>query len=219
MAWDPQATPPPPPPPSPGALDRPFVRLLVAALLLAALGGAAFALRSSRGGATPSPTPAARVVSGATATPEAGLGPLDGRAPVLKQPAPDLALRTADGELVKLSDYRGKVVWINFWASWCIPCKKELPDIQKLSDEFSSRGLVVLTVNYQEGVPDAKDFFAQLGVTLPILMDSGSVYNAYRLRGLPDSFFVDRNGVLQAQQFGSFTPETMRQRLAAAGMP
>jgi cytochrome c biogenesis protein CcmG/thiol:disulfide interchange protein DsbE len=180
--------------------------------VLAVLGGVALAVRSSRsGGSSPS----------ASATPlsDAGLGPIGGGAPVLKQLAPDFALRSVDGRVVKLSDYRGKVVWVNFWATWCVPCKKELPDIQALSDELNVKGLVVLTVNYQEGVQDAKAFFAQHNVTLPLLLDtSGSVYDEYKLTGLPDSFFVDRNGILQAQQFGSFTPETMRERLAAAGL-
>jgi thiol-disulfide isomerase/thioredoxin len=189
------------------------VRLAVAAALLALLGGVAFAMtRSGSDDVTPAAT--------ATGTPQsdAGLGPLDSAEPVLNSPAPDFALRTADGQVVKLSDYRGQVVWVNFWATWCVPCKKELPDIQALYDELQDKGLVVLTVNYQENAQDAKDFFAQRNLSLPILMDRGSVYDAYRLRGLPDSFFVDRDGVLRAQQFGSFTQETMRERLAAAGL-
>ena len=106
------------------------MRLAIAALVLAVLGGAALAVRSSRGsGESP-----ATIVSG-TPLSDAGLGPLGSGAPVLKQPAPDFALRNADGQVVKLSDYRGKVVWVNFWATWCVPCKKELPDIQTLYDE------------------------------------------------------------------------------------
>jgi cytochrome c biogenesis protein CcmG, thiol:disulfide interchange protein DsbE len=216
MALEPgtPSAPPPIPPPRRSLIEQPLVRLALAALLLGVLGGVALAVRSSRGG---DQSPAA-VVTG-TPPSDAGLGPIGGDKPVLQQPAPDFALRDADGQVVKLSDYRGKVVWVNFWATWCIPCRKELPDIQTLSDELSAKGLVVLTVNYKEGVADAKDFFAQHDVSLPLLLDtSGSVYDEYKLTGLPDSFFVDRDGILRAQQYGSFTPETMRQRLAAAGL-
>jgi peroxiredoxin len=214
MALEPgtPSAPPPPSQPRRPPLEQPLVRLAVAAIVLAVLGGVALAVRSSRSGDA---SPAA-----ATTPPsDAGLGPIGDASPKLGSPAPDFALRDADGQVVKLSDYRGKVVWVNFWATWCVPCRKELPDIQTLNDELSDKGLVVLTVNYQEGASDAKDFFAQHDVTLPLLLDtSGSVYDEYKLTGLPDSFFVDRDGILQAQQFGSFTPETMRERLAAAGL-
>jgi len=215
MTQDTQTAAPPPPTPAaaaPSLLERPIVRLGVAVALLALLGGAALAVRASRsGGAKPADATQQRS--------NAGLGAIGGGAPVLKQPAPDFALRSADGNVVKLSDLRGKVVWVNFWASWCVPCKRELPDIQKLYDEKHAEGLEVLTINYEEDVATAKDFFAQHDVALPILMDTdGEVYDAYRLRGLPDSFFVDRDGNLQAQQFGYLTADTMRERLAAAGI-
>jgi len=150
---------------------------------------------------------------------EAGVGPLDGRAPQVGQPAPDFALRDPDGNLHRLSDYRGSLVWVNFWATWCDPCKRELPDIQRLHDELEDRGLVVLEVNRQESAERALGFWRDLELDLPILLDrSGAVFDQYRLRGLPDSFFIDRDGVLRAVQVGFLTEDEMRDKLVEAGL-
>ncbi|MBI2723832.1 MAG: TlpA family protein disulfide reductase [Chloroflexi bacterium] len=140
--------------------------------------------------------------------------------PVIGQPAPSFALRRADGTVVRLADLRGKVVWINFWATWCVPCKKELPDIQKVFDEKQAAGLEVITINVKERPDDALAFFADRGLTLPLVFDDdGAVYEQYRLQGLPDSFFIDRDGNLAALQYGFLTEEKMRERLAKAGLP
>jgi len=127
---------------------------------------------------------------------------------------------SSSGKLVKLSDLRGKVVWVNFWASWCAPCKKELPDIQKIYDEKHAEGLEVLAVNWQDDLETASGFFTAADLRLPMLLDrSGGVYDQYKLQGLPDSFFVDREGNLAALQFGSLSESKMRERLASAGLP
>ncbi len=211
----------PPPPDHRSTLERPLVRAAIAVALLALLGGAFLIVRSQRndGGSGPisvfgAPTPSASVA------PEAGFGRLDDQRPIKGQPAPDFALRDTDGRRVKLSDLRGKVVWVNFWASWCVPCKKELPDIQKIYDEKRADGLEVLAVNWQDDHDTATAFFAAADLHLPLLLDqSGSVYSQYRLQGLPDSFFVDRDGNIAALQFGSLTDSKMRERLASAGLP
>lgn len=143
------------------------------------------------------------------------LGPLDDRRPRVGQPAPDFALRTPNGEQIRLSDYANQVVWLNFWATWCIPCREELPDIQRLADEFADDGLVVLTINYQEPADVATAFWEDLGLDLPILLDrEGAVAQQYRLRGFPDSFFIDRGGILRSFKLGFLTEEEMRERLA-----
>jgi peroxiredoxin len=156
----------------------------------------------------------------ASGTPLPAPGPLDAAPPVIGQPAPDFALRSTDGELRRLSDLRGKVVLVNFWATWCAPCKKELPDLQALYDERRADGLEVLTINVEEDAADARAFFDARGLTLPLVLDSaGTVYDQYRLQGLPDSFFVDREGKIATLQFGYLTAEKMRERLAQAGLP
>jgi peroxiredoxin len=206
-----------------GLLERPAVRLVLAAIVVGALLSVAFVVRASRGGTdggstlvdlTFAPSP------GGTKVVEPGLGALDDNPPVIGETAPDFALRTSDGRVVKLSDLRGSVVWVNFWASWCVPCKKELPDIQKVYDEKHGQGLEVLEVNWEDDAHTAQDFFLARNLTLPLLFDGGgSVYDQYRLQGLPDSFFVGRDGRITGLQYGFLTEQKMRERLAAAGMP
>ncbi len=210
-----------PTPPTQPTLERPLVRSAIAILLLAVLGGGVLLVRSQSGGGTSGPAGVASApTSVSAATDGAGLGSLDSQKPIKGQIAPDFVLRNADGQLVKLSDLRGKVVWVNFWASWCLPCKKELPDIQKLYDEKHGDGLEVLAVNWQDDIETARSFFSSRELHLPLLLDrSGSVYEQYRLQGLPDSFFIDREGKLAAFQFGFLTEAKMRERLASAGLP
>lgn len=155
----------------------------------------------------------------ASTTETAAPGALDSTPPVIGQLAPDFALRRSDGTLVKLSDLRGKVVWLNFWATWCVPCKQELPDIQKLYDEKRGDGLEVLEINYQEGRADALGYFEARDLTMPLLLDEGSVFDQYKLKGLPDSFFIDRDGKLSGMNIGILSEDKMRQRLGDAGLP
>jgi peroxiredoxin len=201
-------------------LDRPIARLALAAVLLAALAGAALVVRQARGDSAPSSESADGRTPAPTSPGGAALGPLDSARPIIKQPAPDFALLDAEGNTVRLSDLRGKVVWVNFWATWCVPCKKELPDIQRLYDEKRGAGLEVLAVNVQESRADARSFFEAHDLSLPLLIDDdGSVYQQYRLQGLPDSFFIDREGNIAAVQYGFLTEDKMRDRLATAGLP
>jgi peroxiredoxin len=201
--------------------ERPVVRAAIAIALLAVVAAVFLAVRAGRGSGDDDAVIFAPPTGQASVEPdEPDVGPLDTHGPVVGERAPDFALRNADGDVVKLSDLRGKVVFVNFWATWCKPCKEELPEIQALYDEKRAGGLEVLTVNYQDSRDEARAFFADLGVSLPILLDrSGSVYDQYRLQGLPDSFFVDREGNLAAVHYGYMTEEKMRQRLAQAGLP
>ncbi len=147
------------------------------------------------------------------------LGPLDNRPPEVGKAAPQFALRSPDGEVVQLSDFKGQVVWINFWATWCGPCRRELPDIEQLAVEFEDDGLVVLALNQGESGKTATDFWEELGLDLPVLLDSdGKVSDQYRLIGLPNNYFIDKDGVLQAFQHGFLTEGQMREKLAAAGI-
>ena len=204
----------------PMALDRPLVRAAIALALFAAIGVAFLAVRAARGDdKIAAPTLNGARTPAGTPSPEAGLGPLDGRAPIIGQPAPDFILRDVEGATVKLSDLRGRVVWVNFWATWCVPCKKELPVLQKLADEKKDAGLVVLAINWQESADDARAYFASRGLTLPVLLDRGGVYDQYKLQGLPDSFFIDRDGVIATLQYGEVSEKKARERLATAGLP
>ena len=199
-------------------LESPIARAAIAAVILAVLVGVTLFLRSRSGSSSSAPISTSGR-STQDATTEAGLGALDENRPIVGQQAPNFALRDTNGNVVKLSDLRGKVVWVNFWASWCVPCKKELPDIQKLYDEKHAAGLEVLALNLREDADTATGFFTSRALSVPLLLDSGGkVYDQYRLQGLPDSFFVDRDGKIAALQFGFLTEEKMRQRLKTAGL-
>ena len=115
----------------------------------------------------------------------------------LSGPAPDFALKNLKGETVKLSDYKGKVVMINFWASWCTPCRQEMPLLETMSKDLSKAGFVLLGVNLDEDSDDAKDFLSSTPVSFPILLDpTGGVAEKYKNEAMPSSYFVDREGNL-----------------------
>jgi cytochrome c biogenesis protein CcmG/thiol:disulfide interchange protein DsbE len=146
------------------------------------------------------------------------LGPVgDARAEV-GSPAPDFVLESLDGELVRLSDFRGQVVLINFWASWCGPCRVEIPYFEDRYQTHQGE-LVVLGVNTEDTLEGAKEFRADVGFTYPTAFDGdGTVEEAYRVRGLPTSVFVDENGVVQAIRSGGITEEQLDELLAGLGI-
>jgi len=113
--------------------------------------------------------------------------------------APDFTLELLGGGDVTLSELRGKGVVINLWASWCPPCRAEMPAIQRVYEKTKGRGLEVLAVNttFQDSERAAADFIQELGLTFPVPLDrSGMVSRQYQLRALPSTFFVDREGII-----------------------
>jgi thiol-disulfide isomerase/thioredoxin len=119
--------------------------------------------------------------------------------------APDFTLDLLGGGQVTLSELRGKVVMVNLWASWCPPCRAEMPAIEKVYRAYKDMGLVVLGVNttFQDNEADAAAFVQEFGLTFPIALDrTGAVSNRYSLRGLPTTFFVDRQGVIRSVVIG-----------------
>jgi peroxiredoxin len=128
-------------------------------------------------------------------------------------PAPDFSLTTAAGESLRLSGLRGQVVIVNLWASWCGPCRAEMPDLEVVYARHQPRGLIVLGVNstFQDDPAAAAAFAAERGVTFPILYDlDGAVSRRYRLRALPTTFFVDRAGLIRSVIIGGpMSPATL----------
>lgn len=125
--------------------------------------------------------------------------------------APNFVLRTLDDELVTLSDFRGRPVVLNFWASWCGPCRQETPDLQRFSEAFS--GVHVIGVNQQEQPGQARSFAEEFAVTYPLPLDrTGAVSQGFRVnRGLPVTFFIDASGVIQAIHYSVVTSEDLEE--------
>lgn len=118
-------------------------------------------------------------------------------------PAPALALKTLTGNTVSPQMMRGKVAVINFWATWCPPCRAEMAALERNQQNLSDRGLVVLGVNQMEDAQVVAAFMLEQGLTFPIALDtSGEVSRAYRVQALPTTYFVDRNGAIRDVVYG-----------------
>ena len=124
----------------------------------------------------------------------------------------DVLTEDGSGEKISLTDYRGQVVMINFWATWCSPCREEMPAMQAVYDDYQDDGLIVLAVNttFQDNELDVKDFVREFNLSFPVLFDrSGDVSQQYQLRGLPSTYFVDQRGIIQAVIVGGPMKESM----------
>ncbi len=134
--------------------------------------------------------------------------------PIIGRPAPAVQLSSLDGSSNSLASYRGRPVIVNFWATWCEPCKEEMPLLQ--TSTSSHPDLVVLGIDNVEAPSKVRPFVDQLGVRFPILLDEdGSVLEHYQVLGLPTSFFVDRSGTLRSIYRGALTEDVLRDSLAA----
>ena len=120
------------------------------------------------------------------------------------QPAPNFTLKTVDGKEVSLKDFKGKVVLINFWATWCPPCREELPLFEKIYEKYKDKGFVILAINTDP--ENLKDFLKDFGVkiTFPILIGDDRILDLYPVRGLPTSFLIDREGKIVKVRLGIY---------------
>lgn len=130
--------------------------------------------------------------------------------------APDFELETLDGNKIKLSDYQGKKVILNFWATWCPPCKAEMPHMQEFYEEQSKNGVVILAVNLEKNADDAVAAFVEnYGLTFPILLDRdvsiGRIYQAFTI---PTSYIIDTKGFIQKKIVGPMDKEMMNELVA-----
>ncbi|MEA3361834.1 MAG: TlpA disulfide reductase family protein [Thermodesulfobacteriota bacterium] len=118
--------------------------------------------------------------------------------------APDFTLTDMQGQQVSLSQFRGKVVVLNFWATWCPPCREEMPSMEQLYRDFKDKGLVMLAVNVDEnGKKAVSQFLQKTPHSFPILLDSENIaQNAYGVFRFPESFIIDRNGVVVEKIIG-----------------
>jgi cytochrome c biogenesis protein CcmG/thiol:disulfide interchange protein DsbE len=134
--------------------------------------------------------------------------------PLLGQPAPEIDLLTLKGERVTLSELRGRPVLVNFWATWCIPCRDEFPLMAAAYEAHAADGLEILGIVHDDTADGARAFAADLGADWPMLMDANDVaWNDYVGVGMPTSFFVDRDGIVRAFSLGGFTEDGLAAQL------
>jgi thiol-disulfide isomerase/thioredoxin len=192
----------------------PLLNLLlgVAALVLAACGGGEaeasmdaslravldeFPAGTGRG------YPAAQLLAGSTGSSDVQIG----------KPAPDFALLLEDGRHTTLSDLRGRPVVINFWATWCGPCRIEMPELMRAAAEDPN--LVMLAVNVQESREQVSPFADEFAMAVPVVIDpAGAIKTFYAVRGLPTTYFIDKSGEIAAIYAGTLTPAALEERLA-----
>jgi len=134
--------------------------------------------------------------------------------------ARDFTLTSLDGQPVSLSDYAGHPVLINFWASWCPPCREEFPVLADARTAYADSGFEVLGVTHNDGPVESRRFVEDSGAEWPMLPDSeDAVWATYGGVGLPTSYFVDADGVVQRVHIGPVTNEQLTDHLAAIGLP
>lgn len=127
---------------------------------------------------------------------------IPGRA-VSGQPAPDFTATTLDGATLRLSDLRGHPVALNFWATWCGPCRLEMPELEAAQARYRDSGLVILAVNAGESAEDIQAYVEELGLTLTVILDlQGAILDLYEVRALPTTVWVDGEGIIRAEHLG-----------------
>lgn len=134
------------------------------------------------------------------------------------EPAPDVTLETMDGETIALANRPGEVLLVNFWATWCAPCRKEIPDLVDLQNEFGPAGLTVIGVSLdQQGEEAVRPFLGDYSINYPIVLDpEGAIEQAFGgVYGLPMTYVVGPDGRIRHRVLGLFPTEEMRPKLAA----
>jgi peroxiredoxin len=143
-----------------------------------------------------------------------------GPAPRIGEPAPEFEVLGLDGETFRLSDFRGQPVWINFWATWCPPCRAETPDMQAVYEANQDAGLVLIALSIAESADTVRDYVERVGVTYTIGLDQSTAISAtYRIVGLPTHFFIDRDGIVRELRIGSMSRGTMEKKVEAIMLP
>ncbi len=194
--------------PSAAVLPRSFRAVAAVVVLSIGLGTLLGALAYRLTGTTPQPTPS---VSETAPGPTGSLAP----APRVGAPAPEIGLADLQGRPINLESLRGQTVLVNFWASWCIPCEQEMADLQALYEQERERGFVIVGINEGEEPTRAATFLTRKGITFPTVFDTDmTVTRRYQVFGLPNSFFVDSEGIIRARVVGPFSLEQMRKHLA-----
>jgi peroxiredoxin len=137
-----------------------------------------------------------------------------GPAPKVGREAPEFQMAGLDGGVIQLSDFRGKGVWITFWASWCPPCRAENSDIEATHNKYQDDGLVIVAVNLGESANAARGYVERTNLTFLVGLDPTTAVGAtYRLVGIPTHFFVDPDGTLREWHIGALSREQMEEKV------
>lgn len=145
------------------------------------------------------------------------LPPIPSPAPIVDAPILDFTGQTVDGRTVSLSDYAGQIVFLNFWATYCIPCQKEMPAFEEFMAQQPPDGPMVITVNVEEGAEQITEFLQTYGgTTLTVVMDTDtSIADRYGVLYLPITYIVDQNGLVRYNYFGEITVDTLNDYVEA----
>jgi thiol-disulfide isomerase/thioredoxin len=131
-------------------------------------------------------------------------------------PAPDFGLPDLAGNPVRLSDFQGKTVVMNFWATWCPPCRAEMPELDEVAREYRDKGVVVLAINLQEDPAQVGSYLHTLGVEFSPLLDlTGDIFRLYRITGLPMTYIIGPDGMIQDIHVGALNKRTLVAKLEA----
>jgi len=134
--------------------------------------------------------------------------------------APDFQLQSLDGQTVSLGNLLGKPVLINFWATWCPPCRSEMPYIQKIYEEWSDQGLEVLAINIGESSSKAEEFMQSYNLSFTVLLDTKQdVAQKYNITGIPTTFFIDKDGIIKDKVIGAFQNKAQIENRLSEIMP
>ena len=127
------------------------------------------------------------------------------QSPRVGELAPDFNFETPEGEPTSISQLFGEPVLLNFWATWCSPCRHEMPFLQQVYEDWPEDKLVLLTINVGESSSQVAEFMQNYGFSFPVLLDSeGNVAQRYNVRGIPTTVFIDKYGVIQEIKVGAF---------------
>lgn len=132
------------------------------------------------------------------------------------RPAPKFSLAALDRDVIQLDDFAGQAIMLNFWATWCGPCRNEMPAMQRVYERYRDDGFVILAVNFLETEGQVKRFIEDVGATFPVAYDiTGGVSDMYLVRGFPTSVFIDKTGVVRSLFSSELSEEAIEQEVKA----